>query len=136
MGTSADKTLMNIRSLSNPQIPTKVDTANDITKAAQESVKTRDATERDADGRQPYGQKKRAVTEEELKKILKAIREHDGVVNNELVVTFEEFSDGRPSVITITSAEGELIRRVTEDNFADLLSFINEPQPRLLNKSA
>lgn len=126
--------MMNIRSLSNPQLPTKVDTESSKVRAAETAVKTHDATERDADGRQPFQDQRRPVTQEELDEIIKAIREHEGVKTNNFKV--ELLEEHGQQVLYVKTQEGQTVRRVTESNFYELLSFIDQSNPRLLNKSA
>lgn len=126
--------MMNIRSLSNPQTPTKVDTESAKIKATENSVKTHDTTERDADGRQPFHDQRRPVTQEELDEIMEAIKKHDGVKANNFSVELVEEEDQK--VLYIKTPEGQTVRRVPESNFHELLSFIDQSNPRLLNKSA
>ena len=126
--------MMNIRSLSNPQVPTKVDTTASKVRDVESSVKPHDTSDRDADGREFQKNKKKPVTEEELKNIMKAIKEHPGVSSNNLLVSLTEENGVR--VLYVKTQDGKTIRRVTEDNFYELLSFIDQSNPRLLNKSA
>ena len=57
---------MNIRSLSSP---VSIAPVNQV-KQASEAIKSHDTSERDADGRQPFGEKKRKISDEELEKLI------------------------------------------------------------------
>lgn len=121
---------MNIRSLSNsaPIIqPTKVPEVNN-------AIKPHDTAERDADGRQPFGENKRPVTDEELEKIMKDLKAHPGVVKNNLIV--ELLAENDAKVILIKTQEGQIIRRVPEDQFYQLLDSMDQTNGRLFNKAA
>lgn len=124
---------MNIRSLSNPQAASAVE-AKALKVKEAERIETKDTTERDADGQQSYGNPKRPVTEEELEQILKALKAHKGIVENNLRVEVGE--ENGVKVLRILDKENHLVRRVIEENFYELLSFISDSKPSLLNKAA
>lgn len=121
---------MNIRSLS--QIPTVISPTK-ITEVSS-AIKPHDTAERDADGRQPFGEKKRPVTPEELEKILEALRAHPGVVSNHLVI--ELIEEELQKVLLIKSPEGQIVRRVVEGDFYYLLETLDQPNGRIFNKAA
>ncbi len=121
---------MNVRSLSNlNQIlaPEKVHEMNN-------RVKSHDATERDADGRESQSQKPRLVTEEELEKIIKSLKDHPGVKANNL--TIELAQENLIQVIFIKAADGSIVRRVTEDQFFHLLESLGQTNGRIFNRAA
>jgi len=122
---------MNIRSLSSP---VAVVPASQI-KQASEAIKPHDADERDADGRQPFGEKKRKITDEELEKLLKSLRAHPGVVANGLVVELLMI-DGQERAILIKTPTGQTVRRVPDGEFATLLDNIDQASGRLFDKAA
>jgi uncharacterized FlaG/YvyC family protein len=121
---------MNIRSLSNVITPV---TASTI-KEASAAIKSHDATERDADGREHQGSPQRDCSEEEIEKILKNLREHEGVIANNLSVELSVQNEVR--VITITSPDGQIIRRVPEKEFYQLLETIGLNSGRIISKTA
>lgn len=121
---------MNIRSLS--QLPTVIST-NKIKEAAA-TIKPHDTAERDADGRQPFGEKKRPVTPEELEQILEGLKKHPGVLAHQLQVSLVE--EETRKVIYIKSPEGETLRRVVEEDFYYLLESLDQPNGRIFNKTA
>lgn len=120
---------MNIRSLS--QLPTVISP----TKVAEASsaIKPHDTAERDADGRQPFGEKKRPVTPEELEKIIEGLKAHPGVIANNLVV--ELIEEEHQKVLYLKTAEGQLVRRVVEADFFDLLTSLDQSSGRIFNKA-
>jgi len=103
-------------------------------KEASTAIKPHDTAERDADGRQPFGDKRRQVTEEELEKILENLRAHPGVVSNNLIVELN--TDMPMRILVIKGQDGQVIRRVPETEFYQLLENIDQTNGRLLNKSA
>lgn len=121
---------MNIRSLSNLNQILAPEKVHEM----QNRVKSHDTTERDADGRAPNEQKPRAVTTEELEKILKNLREHPGVKANNLTV--ELVQENLIQVIFIKDAQGNTVRRVTEDQFYHLLESLDQANGRIFNKAA
>lgn len=121
---------MNIRSLSNVITPI---TASTI-KEANSAIKSHDATERDADGREQQGSPQRDCTEEEIEKILKNLREHSGILANNLSVELTVQNDVR--VILISSPDGQIIRRVVEKDFYQLLETIGLNSGRIISKTA
>jgi uncharacterized FlaG/YvyC family protein len=121
---------MNIRSLSNVITPI---TASTI-KEASAAIKSHDTTERDADGREHQGSPQRDCSEEEIEKILKNLREHEGVIANNLSVELSVQNEVR--VITITSPDGQIIRRVPEKEFYQLLETIGLNSGRIISKTA
>jgi uncharacterized FlaG/YvyC family protein len=122
---------MNIRSLSSPVTVVPI---NQV-KQASEAIKPHDAEERDADGRQPFGEKKRKITDEELEKLLKSLKAHPGVVANGLVVELLMI-EGQERAILIKNASGQIVRRVPDGEFAGLLDNIDQANGRLFDKAA
>lgn len=121
---------MNIRSLSHIITPT----SGSAIKEASKTLKSHDTTERDADGREHQSSDQRPVTEEELEKILKNLRENPGVIANNLSVEITMENEVR--VLVITSATGQIIRRVVEKDFYQLLETIGQNNGLLISKSA
>lgn len=121
---------MNIRSLSNSILPISSTTI----KEANATIKSHDATERDADGRDAQANEHRECTDEEIEKILKNLREHPGIVANNLSV--ELVSQNEVRVILISDAEGQIIRRVVEKDFHQLLETIGQNNGRIISKTA
>ena len=121
---------MNIRSLSHIITPT----SGSAIKEASKTLRSHDTTERDADGREHQASQQRPVTEEELEKILKNLKENPGVIANNLSVEMIIENDIR--LILITSSEGQIIRRVVEKDFYQLLETIGQNNGLLISKSA
>lgn len=121
---------MNIRSLSNAISPI---TASNI-KEASNAIKAQDTTERDADGREQQASKQRDVTPEELEKILKNLKEHAGILANNLSVELVIQNEVR--VILITAKDGQIVRRVVEKDFYLLLETMGQNNGRIISKTA
>ena len=121
---------MNIRSLSNNITPITSTTV----KEANSTIKSHDATDRDADGREQQKSNQRFCTDEEIKKILKSLKEHTGVIANNLSV--ELVTQNEVQVILITDPEGHIIRRVVSKDFYQLLETIGQNNGNLLSKTA
>jgi uncharacterized FlaG/YvyC family protein len=100
----------------------------------QSALKTHDTADRDADGRMFQGNKKRKVTEEELKKIIDSLKANPGVVANHLIVMLAQ--ENEVQVILIKSPEGQVLRRITEENFYQFLDNMDLANGRILNKAA
>jgi hypothetical protein len=121
---------MNIRSLS--QIPTVLSPTK--VSEASTAIRPHDTAERDADGRQPFGEKKRPVTPEELEKIIENLRKHPGIVANHLIV--ELVQEETLQVLFIKTAEGQIVRRVVEHDFYYLLENLDQASGRIFHKAA
>lgn len=121
---------MNIRSLS--QIPTVISPAK--VSEASTALKSHDTAERDADGRQPFGEKKRPVTPEEIEKIIENLKKHPGIIANNLIVELVQEENGK--VLFIKAADGQIIRRVVENDFYYLLENLDQTSGRIFNKAA
>ncbi len=121
---------MNIRSLT--QIPTVLSPTK--VSEASSAIKPHDTAERDADGRQPFGEKRRKVTPEELEKIIENLKRHAGIVANGLVI--ELVQEESQQVLYIKTAEGQTVRRVVEDDFYQLLDSLDQTSGRIFNKAA
>ena len=100
----------------------------------QPAIKAHDATDRDADGRQQQKDKRRKVSEDEIQKIIESLRANAGVVNNNLLV--EIASENETRVLYVKSPEGQIIRRIPEDQFYQLLDSIDLTNGRIINKAA
>ena len=122
---------MNIRSLSGQAqhilLPEK-------TGEKQAAIKSHDTTDRDADGRQSGGDKKRRVSEDEIKKILESLRSNPGLATNKLTVNLVYENDVR--LILIQNEQGAIIRRIPEESFYQLLDSMDLANGRIFNKSA
>lgn len=121
---------MNIRSLSNVITPVTSTTV----KEANATIKSHDTTERDADGRETPNNQQRECTDEEIEKIIKNLKEHPGIVANNLSV--ELTSENEVKLILIKSPDGQIIRRVTERDFYQLLETIGQNNGRIISKTA
>lgn len=122
---------MNIRSLSH--LPTVISPTK-VTEASQ-AIKPHDTAERDADGRQPFGEeKKRPVTQEEIEKIIENLKSHPGVIANNLVIELNEIEQKK--FLFIKSQDGQIIRRVPESEFYQLLESLDQSSGRIFNKAA
>ncbi|MBY0314539.1 MAG: hypothetical protein K2Q26_03405 [Bdellovibrionales bacterium] len=121
---------MNIRSLSNLNQAVVPERVHEL----QNRVKSHDTTERDADGREPHSDKPRKITDEELEKLLKSLREHPGIKANNLTV--DVVTENLVQLILIKDPQGNIVRRVTEDQFYTLLNSMDQANGRLLNKAA
>lgn len=121
---------MNIRSLSSPVTalqPSKV-------KENTGEIKFQDTAERDADGRQPFGEKKRRITEDELNDVIEKLKTHPGVIANNLSVEITQEAPDR--ILLLKGADGQIIRRVHEADFIDLLESIDQTNGRIFHKAA
>lgn len=121
---------MNIRSLSNVITPV----ASTPIKEANAAIKSHDTTERDADGRDAQTNQQRDCTDEEIEKILKDLKEHPGIVANNLSV--EMITQNDVKVILIKSQDGQIVRRVIEKEFYQLLETIGQNNGRIISKTA
>jgi uncharacterized FlaG/YvyC family protein len=121
---------MNIRSLSNIVTPLN----SSSIKEASTAIKSHDTTERDADGREPSKSPPREVTEEEIEKILQNLKEHPGILANNLSVELVQENEVR--VILIKSSDGQIVRRVPQGEFYYLLETLGQNNGRLLSKTA
>lgn len=121
---------MNIRSLSNVITPVTTSTI----KEANSAIKSHDATERDADGREQQGSPQRDCTDEEIEKIIKNLKEHPGVIANNLSVVLEVQNEVK--VILLKDSQGQIIRRVVEKEFYQLLETIGQNNGRIISKTA
>ncbi len=122
---------MNIRSLT--QLPTVLSPTK--VSEASTAIKPHDTAERDADGRQPFGEdKKRPVTPEELEKIIENLKKHPGVLANNLSIelVFEESHQ----ILLIKSQDGQIIRRVPEAEFYQRLDNLDQSNGRIFSKAA
>ncbi len=104
-------------------------------KEASEAIRSHDASERDADGRQPFGDKKRRITDEELEKLIKSLKAHPGVIANGLVVELL-IEDNQSRFILIKTSEGQIVRRVPDQDFAHLLDNMDQASGRLFDRAA
>lgn len=121
---------MNVRSLSNAIVPI----SSSSIKEANATIRSHDATERDADGREPNQNQQRDCTDEEIEKILKNLKEHPGILANNLSVVLTTQNDVK--VILIQDPEGQIIRRVVEKEFYQLLETIGQNNGRIISKTA
>jgi hypothetical protein len=121
---------MNVRSLS--QLPTVLSPTK--VSEASSAIKSHDTAERDADGRQPFGEKKRPVTPEELEKIIENLKNHPGVLANHLVV--ELVQEESQQILLLKGQDGQIIRRVVESDFYFLLENLDQATGRIFNKAA
>ncbi|MCC6137484.1 MAG: hypothetical protein IT287_02550 [Bdellovibrionaceae bacterium] len=121
---------MNVRSLSNAIVPI----SSSSIKEASSTIKSHDATERDADGRESQQSPQRDCTDEEIEKILKNLKEHPGILANNLSVELTTQNEMR--VILIKDVEGQIIRRVVEKEFYQLLETIGQNNGRIISKTA
>ncbi len=122
---------MNIRSLT--QLPTVLSPTK--VSEASNAIKPHDTAERDADGRQPFGEeKKRLVTPEELEKILENLKKHPGVIASQLII--ELVVEESRQMLLIKSSDGQLIRRVPEHDFYQLLDNLDQANGRIFSKAA
>lgn len=122
---------MNIRSLT--QLPTVISPTK-VTEASN-AIKPHDTAERDADGRQPFGEeKKRPVTPEELEKIIENLKKHPGVIASQLSV--ELVLEESRQFLVIKSSDGQIIRRVPESDFYQLLDNLDQVSGRIYSKAA
>lgn len=121
---------MNIRSLSNNITPITSTTV----KEANATIKSHDTTERDADGRDAQSNQQRECTDEEIEKILKNLKEHPGIIANNLSVELTTQNEIR--VILIKDHEGQIVRRVVDKDFYQLLETIGQNNGRIISKTA
>lgn len=121
---------MNIKSLSG--LAQQVRTVEKPTE--KQPLKLQDTTERDADGRRQQQYKKRKVTPEEVQKIIESLKANPGVVQNQLSVNLEK--ENEILVIYIKSPDGQIIRRITEDVFYQLVDSADLANGRIFNKAA
>lgn len=121
---------MNIKSLSG--LAHQVQTVEKTTE--KQPLKLHDTTERDADGRQQQQDKKRKVTAEEIQKIIESLKSNPGVVQSQLTVDLVK--ENEILVIYIKAPEGQIIRRITEDVFYQLLDSADLTNGRIFNKAA
>lgn len=121
---------MNIRSLSHIITPI----SSSAIKEAQQSLRSHDTAERDADGREHQSSAQRPVSEEELEKILKSLRENAGIIANNLSVELEVQNEVR--VLLIKSPDGHIVRRVSEKDFYQLLETMGQSNGLLISKAA
>ena len=122
---------MNIRSLS--QLPTVISPTK--VSEASTAIKPHDTAERDADGRQPFGEeKKRPVTPEELEKIIENLKKHPGVIASQLAI--ELIQEESRQFLLIKSSDGQIIRRVPESDFYQLLDNLDQSNGRIFSKAA
>ena len=123
---------MNIRSLSNPaQLRAK-----DKIEADKKNIKSDHATERDADGRQPYGEgpPRRPLTDEEIEKVLDKLRSHEGIISNNLQVLLVE--EGNQRIVKIEDQEGKVVKRIVEAALFDYLYESQDETLHLVRKTA
>lgn len=122
---------MNIRSLT--QLPTVLSPTK--VSEASNAIKPHDTAERDADGRQPFGEeKKRPVTPEELEKIIENLKKHPGVIASQLSI--EVVQEESRQFLLIKSSDGQIIRRVPETDFYQLLDNLDQSNGRIFSKAA
>jgi hypothetical protein len=122
---------MNIKSLT--QLPTLLSPAK--VSEASNAIRPHDAAERDADGRQPFGEeKKRPVTPEELEKIIESFKKHPGVIASQLSIELVE--EESHQFLLIKSSDGQIIRRVSEMDFYQLLDNLDQSNGRIFSKAA
>ena len=122
---------MNIRSLSSPVTLLPVSQVKETASA----LKSADAGERDADGRQPFGDRKRRITDEELQKLLASLRSHPGVLANNLVIELLML-ENQERAILIKAPTGQTVRRVPDSEFATLLENVDQTNGRFFDKAA
>ncbi|MCB9072848.1 MAG: hypothetical protein H6623_04435 [Bdellovibrionaceae bacterium] len=120
---------MNIRSLSHIVTP-----VTSSIKEASNTIKSHDTTERDADGREPQKGPPRELTEDEIEKVLKNLREHPGIMANNLSV--ELIHENEIRLIVIKTADDQIVRRVPQSEFYQLLETLDQKNGRLFSKTA
>lgn len=108
---------MNIRSVSNPgQVR-----AQDKIESDRRDLKSDQATDRDGNGQQAFGDGSgyRSLTEEELQQVLDKLKKHKGILKNSLsvVLTFE----GKLPFISIETLEGQRIKKLNEKQLFEYL---------------
>ena len=123
---------MNIRSVSNPaQL-----LAKDKIEANKKDIRSDQAEERDADGRQPYGEgrPRRPLTEEELEKVVDKIKAHEGIQKHNLEVLL--IQEGNQNIVKIQDQEGKVIKRIVEAALFDYLYEGQDEGFQLVKKTA
>ena len=122
---------MNIRSVSNPAEllgKEKIEASNNI--------KSAETDDREANGQQPHadGAPYRSLSEEEMESVLEKIRGHEGIKKQALQVNHRREND--QNIVTIETAEGQIIKRFVERDLYFLLYGDNPGEVSLLNKTA
>ncbi len=101
-----------------------------------DTVKTKESTDRDADGRQqnPDQEARRHLTETELQESLAKLKAHAGIQSNGLLVRVEVQSDHK--VIFIEDAQGNLVKRLSEADLWSMTQNFDQSKGRLLNRAS
>lgn len=122
---------MNIRSISNPaQVLGKEQIE------ASKSIKSDEATEREANGQQPQGEHEghRPLTPEELEKVLGKIRSHEGITKHGLLV--KAVDENGQKIVRIETPDGKVLRRIVESDLFFYLYQKDKDSLQLVDKSA
>ncbi|MCB0377086.1 MAG: hypothetical protein KDD33_01210 [Bdellovibrionales bacterium] len=123
---------MNIRSVSNPaQVR-----AQEKVQAERQTIKSDTTSEREANGQQLFGdgEAHRPLTEEEIERLLKKLKSHPGISQNNLKVEFTH--ENGKQVVYIRSQENETIRRFVEADLFHYLYKEDKEAMHLLSKTA
>ena len=104
------------------------------TREKEPALKLHDTAERDADGRQSQNDKRRKVSEEEIKKIIDSLKNNPGIISNDLSVLL--ISENDTQLILIQTREGQTVRRIPAESFYQLLDSMDLAHGRILNNAA
>jgi uncharacterized FlaG/YvyC family protein len=107
----------------------------DLQKIREQQKKSEQASDRDANGQMPFGEReKKKFTEEDIKNAVEKLKKVEGIKNNNLHVRFEKVAE--IYVVYVEDVTGKVVRRIPE---SDLVSFLNQddikPSGHILNRA-
>lgn len=122
---------MNIRSLSNPSPvmgKEKID--------ASKTIKSDGATEREANGQQPFpdSEAHRELTEEETEQVLEKIKAHEGTKQSGLLVSLDTSSGQK--IVKVETPDGKVVKRFVERDLYFFLTQTEDQDIHLVDKTA
>jgi uncharacterized FlaG/YvyC family protein len=126
---NADELYMNIKGI-------KSAITYDLQKIKEQSKRSTETTDRDANGQMPFGseQQKKKFTEEDIKAAVEKMKKFEGIKSNNLNVRFEQVEN--IYVVYVEDMTGKVVRRIPE---SDLVSFLNQddakPSGHILNRA-
>ena len=123
---------MNIRSISNPA---QVLGKENIESAR--SIKSDETADREANGQQPQGEQgesHRALTQEELEKLVEKVKAKPGISENNLQVILTH--EAGQAILKIQSEDGNVIRRFVEKELYFFLFNDSDDELHLVKRTA
>ncbi len=114
-------------------MPSHLKTKDPVEKA----IKSENATEREGNGQMPWDQGKKPrppMSDEELRQAKEKLLEIESVKNSGWIV--EESHTETKKILLVKDAEGNLIRRILEDEIWQLLEPPDKNRGRIINRAA